>query len=246
MNPSEHPQEQTQHGLSSGEAQLRPARDGYNELPSAKRRDTLAIALSVAREPMFLLLIASAIVYFILGDVRESLVLSLSVIIIFTITIFQERKTERALDALRDLSSPRALVLRDGQEQRVGGRDRYCVDCFGRCAPGSRERCHGKNVDLYEFGSRPIRLDYRQSLLVQKYFANTALAQRSLSPGHGRCDVIFNGGSLRAVFAQRFPLHVVIFAGAGFCNCRGIRNADFACRHQALLGSIPRTAARFI
>jgi P-type Ca2+ transporter type 2C len=107
MNSSEHQQEQTEHGLSSAQAQMRLARDGYNELPSAIRRDTLAIALSVAREPMFLLLIASAVVYFLLGDVRESLVLSLSVIIIFAITTFQERKTERALDALRDLSSPR-------------------------------------------------------------------------------------------------------------------------------------------
>ncbi|HLN82092.1 MAG TPA: hypothetical protein VK355_00655, partial [Candidatus Binatia bacterium] len=87
---------------------------------------------------MFLLLIASAVVYFVLGDVRESLVLSLSVVIIFAITIFQKRKTERALDPLRDLSSPRALVLRDGQEQRVAGRDRYCVDCLGRCAAGPR------------------------------------------------------------------------------------------------------------
>jgi len=108
MNSSEHQREQTEHGLSSAQAQMRLARDGYNELPSAIRRDTLAIALSVAREPMFLLLIASAVVYFLLGDVRESLVLSLSVIIIFAITTFQERKTERALDALRDLSSPRA------------------------------------------------------------------------------------------------------------------------------------------
>ena len=93
MNSSAHQQEQTEQSLSSGEAQLRLARDGYNELPSAIRRDTLAIALSVAREPMFLLLIASAVVYFVLGDVRESLVLSLSVVIIFAITIFQERKT---------------------------------------------------------------------------------------------------------------------------------------------------------
>jgi Ca2+-transporting ATPase len=128
MNSSERQQDETQHGLSSAEARLRLARDGYNELPSAIRRNTLAIALSVAREPMFLLLIASAVVYFILGDVYESLVLSLSVIIIFTITIFQERKTERALDALRDLSSPRALVIRDGEEQRIAGREVVCDD----------------------------------------------------------------------------------------------------------------------
>ena len=195
---------------------------------------------------MFLLLIASAVVYFVLGDVRESLVLSLSVVIIFAITIFQKRKTERALDPLRDLSSPRALVLRDGQEQRVAGRDRYCVDCLGRFAPGPRERCHGKNVDLCEFGSRPIRLDYRQSLLVAKSLANTALEQYGVLLRDGGCERLFGRGALRAVFAQRFSLRVVIFAGAGFCNGRGIRNADFARRHQALLGSIPKAAANFI
>lgn len=91
---------------------------------------------------MFLLLIASAVVYFVLGDVRESLVLSLSMVIIFAITIFQKRKTERALDALRDLSSPRALVLRD-ESRRTRCRDGTVsvLIVLGRCAPGPRERC---------------------------------------------------------------------------------------------------------
>ena len=74
MSACEHPQEHSERGLSSAEAQMRLARDGHNEIPSAIRRNTLAIALSVAREPIFLLLIASAVVYFLLGDVRELLV----------------------------------------------------------------------------------------------------------------------------------------------------------------------------
>src|SRR5215467_6268626 len=110
-------------GLSSAEAQARLEQDGYNELPSTTRRTTLAIAFGVAREPMFLLLIASALIYLILGDVREALVLSASVLVILGITIFQERKTERALDALRDLSSPRALVVRDSEQKRIAGRE---------------------------------------------------------------------------------------------------------------------------
>ena len=115
-------------GLSSEDVRERLARDGYNELPSAARHGTLAIALSVAREPMFSLLIVSAIIYLILGDIREALILSLSLIVIFSITIFQERKTERALEALRDLSSPRALVIRDGEEKRIAGREVVCDD----------------------------------------------------------------------------------------------------------------------
>jgi Ca2+-transporting ATPase len=110
-------------GLSSAEAQQRLAQEGYNELPSESRRSTLAITLSVAREPMFLLLIVSVTIYLALGDLREALILSLSLFVIFGITIFQERKTERALEALRALSSPRALVIRDGTERRIAGRE---------------------------------------------------------------------------------------------------------------------------
>ncbi|HWH75865.1 MAG TPA: HAD-IC family P-type ATPase, partial [Candidatus Binatus sp.] len=113
----------TASGLSSDEACQRFAQDGPNELPSESQRGTLAIALSVAREPMFLLLLVSAIIYLTLGDVREAIILSASVLVIFAITILQERKTERALDALRDLSSPRALVIRDGKEIRIAGRE---------------------------------------------------------------------------------------------------------------------------
>jgi P-type Ca2+ transporter type 2C len=110
-------------GLSFEEAQARLKQDGYNEIPSATRRNTLDIALGIAREPMFLLLIVASAIYLALGDIREALILSVSVFVIMGITIFQERKTERALDALRDLSSPRALVVRDGEQKRIAGRE---------------------------------------------------------------------------------------------------------------------------
>jgi P-type Ca2+ transporter type 2C len=113
----------THNGLTSSEARARLAADGYNEIPSTRQRSTLATALGVVQEPMFLLLIAGATIYLALGDLREALILALSLCVILGITIFQERKTERALDALRDLSSPRALVIRDGEEQRITGRE---------------------------------------------------------------------------------------------------------------------------
>ncbi len=110
-------------GLSSVEAARRLAIEGPNTLPGAARRSALAIALEVVREPMFLLLVAGATIYFFLGDVHEALVLLASVLVVMTITVTQERKSERALEALRDLSSPRALVIRDGAPQRVAGAD---------------------------------------------------------------------------------------------------------------------------
>ena len=108
-------------GLSAAEAARLLAAEGPNTLPAAGRRGSLAIAAEVLREPMFLLLIAGAAVYFFLGDVREALVLLASVLVVMALTVAQERKSERALEALRDLSSPRALVVRDGVARRVAG-----------------------------------------------------------------------------------------------------------------------------
>lgn len=110
-------------GLSEQEVVRRLQRDGYNELPASKQRSIFRIALDVIREPMFLLLVACGALYLLLGDIQEALMLLCFVGIVMGITLFQERKTERALEALRDISSPRALVIRDGQEKRIAGRD---------------------------------------------------------------------------------------------------------------------------
>ena len=110
-------------GLTEAEATARLKADGYNELPSAKPRSLLAIAWGVVREPMFLLLVACSVIYLILGDREEALMLLGFVLVVMGITLYQERKTERALEALRDLSSPRALVVRDHEEQRIAGRE---------------------------------------------------------------------------------------------------------------------------
>ncbi len=110
-------------GLSGAEARQRLLVDGYNELPAAKSRSGLAIVLEVIQEPMFLLLIACGSLYLLLGDIQEALMLLGFVFLVIGITVFQEQKTERALEALRDLSSPRALVLRDGSQIRIPGRE---------------------------------------------------------------------------------------------------------------------------
>ncbi|MFZ9694500.1 MAG: cation-transporting P-type ATPase [Chitinophagaceae bacterium] len=86
---------------------------GNNELPTAKEKSLVRIALEVVKKPMFLLLIGSGSLYMILGEFQEGLVLSLAVILIIFITFYQYQKTTRALEALRGLASPRALVIRD-------------------------------------------------------------------------------------------------------------------------------------
>ncbi|MCL4315290.1 MAG: cation-translocating P-type ATPase [Gammaproteobacteria bacterium] len=110
-------------GLTAQQAAARLAQEGYNELTPPPRRNLFTTAIEVLREPMLLLLLAGGVVYFILGSQREALLLVASALAIIGITLYQSHKTERVLSALRDLSSPRALVLRDGQARRIAGRE---------------------------------------------------------------------------------------------------------------------------
>jgi Ca2+-transporting ATPase len=110
-------------GLTTEEANIRLASDGPNALPEGKRRTPFAVLLGVASEPMFLLLMVSSALYFALGSVHEALTLCASFVVILVIAAVQEGRTEHALDALRDLSSPRARVLRDGRVRTLPARD---------------------------------------------------------------------------------------------------------------------------
>jgi len=110
-------------GLSSDEAAERLRRDGPNELPRDDGNALLGIVRDVLKEPMFQLLLGAGAVYLVLGDLGEALLLLGFACASIVITILQETRTERALAALRDLSSPRALVIRDGRPQRIAGRD---------------------------------------------------------------------------------------------------------------------------
>jgi len=114
---------QTLQGLSGADATERLQKEGYNELPAGRKRSVFSIAFEIVREPMFLLLVACGLIYLLLGDIREALMLLSFVIVVMMITFYQERRSERALEALRDLSSPRALVIRDGKQRRIAGRE---------------------------------------------------------------------------------------------------------------------------
>ena len=110
-------------GLTRGEAARRLIAEGYNDLPAAQAPGVARAILSLLAEPMFLLLCAAVGLYVLLGNVREALVLASSLVVVVTITVLQERRSERALAALRELSSPRAAVMRDGELQRIAGRE---------------------------------------------------------------------------------------------------------------------------
>nr|WP_256515630.1 cation-translocating P-type ATPase [Alsobacter ponti] len=109
--------------MSEAEAARRLRRDGFNELPRGGARTTLRIAADVLREPMLALLFCGAAAYLLLGDLGEAVLMAALAVVSVGITVVQEARTERVLEALRDLTSPRALVVRDGVRTRIAGRE---------------------------------------------------------------------------------------------------------------------------
>ena len=108
-------------GLTSALATEKIASEGLNMLPSSKPKSFFSIALGVVKEPMFILLVACGSLYLVLGDLKEGIMLLCFVFVIMGIEFFQQKKTEKALDALKDMAIPRALVIRDGVETRIAG-----------------------------------------------------------------------------------------------------------------------------
>jgi Ca2+-transporting ATPase len=116
-------------GLAEAEARARLEAEGYNELPTSERRSSLRIILEVMREPMMALLLAGGLIYLAIGDAEGAVVLLAFATLSVVITIVQESRTER-----RDLTSPRALVIRDGTRNRIARRevargDLVCTRC---------------------------------------------------------------------------------------------------------------------
>ncbi len=110
-------------GLSQSEADQRLQQHGPNAFETEPPRTWMRRLLDMAREPMFMLLVAAALLYIVLGDLVEGLTLSLFVLAVLGLTFWQEGRAESALQALRGLTQPQARVLRDGQVQRIPARD---------------------------------------------------------------------------------------------------------------------------
>ena len=110
-------------GLTSAEAKRLQQKYGKNELTPQKKESFFKKVLHIICEPMFLLLIVAAIIYFILGEPRDGAIMLIFVIGIISIDVIQEWKTDKTLNALKDLSAPHVTVIRDGKETVIASTD---------------------------------------------------------------------------------------------------------------------------
>jgi P-type Ca2+ transporter type 2C len=181
----------SENGLSQSEAAVRFAADGPNELPRERRRSALHIMLEVLREPMLALLLLGGITYLLLGSLVEALILlgfaSFSVVV----TIVQEVRTENVLGALRDLSAPRALVIREGARVSIAGRDIVSGDIL-ILEPGDRIAADAILIEAIDLQTDESLLT-GESLPVGKIAGNSETPDKAHRPGGEGQPYIYSG-----------------------------------------------------
>lgn len=178
-------------GLDLQEAARRLAAEGPNELPRGDLRSPFRIVLEVLREPMLALLLGGGAIYFVLGDVREAAILFAFAVMSVTITVVQEVRTERVLEALRDLTSPRALVVRGGSRRRIAGREVVRGDIVV-LSEGDRVPADGRLVEATDLQTDESLLT-GESVPVRKRAHGTGEAAGTPRPGGEDLAHVFSG-----------------------------------------------------
>ncbi|MBV8502316.1 MAG: HAD-IC family P-type ATPase [Paucibacter sp.] len=194
-------------GLSTAEALVRRGDAGYNDIEDGERRALGRTLRSVAMEPMFLLLVIAAAIYAVIGDIREGLLLAFFALVTVGLAVFQERRSERALDALRMLAAPQVRVVRDGKVLVIPARELVPGDLF-LLAEGDRvaadavlRDAEGVTVDesLLSGESVPVRKVAHGGDAVPAHArpggddAPFVYASTLVVSGHGACEVLAIG-----------------------------------------------------
>lgn len=178
-------------GLAHALVLRRQEEEGFNELPTSRPKNLLNFLLEIAREPMVFLLIGCGAIYLILGDRQEAFMLLGFLFLIIGITIYQERKAESAIEALRGLSSPRALVLRDGERKRIPGRE-VVRDDIVFISEGDRVSADGILVSGLYVGADEALLT-GESVPIDKNSGDLLYAGSSIVKGQGTIRVTATG-----------------------------------------------------
>jgi P-type Ca2+ transporter type 2C len=201
-------------GLTVAIAEFRLKQEGYNELPKPDQRGFLRILVEVLRQPMFALLIGGGVVYLLLGSRTEAVLLLLFAGLSVTITIVQESRSERVLEALRNLASPRALVIRDGKKILISGREVVRDDLIV-LSEGDRVAADATLISAHD-----LLLD--ESLLTGEAVPVRKLAQNAIVNKQDQAAVPKPGGDdLPYIFAGTL---VVRGTGHALVHATGIRS----------------------
>jgi len=192
-------------GLSAQEASARLQRDGPNALPAPSRDGIWDTAKEVIREPMFAMLIMGAALYLALGETGDGMLLLAAVVMVISLTLYHQRRTDRALEALAELSTPKTRVLREGREQKIPSHEVVVGDLVivaeGERVPADAilRRSTHLAVDESLLTGESLPVTKRPSLEVVRLASSGTHEEHALysgtlvTAGHGVCEVARTG-----------------------------------------------------
>jgi Ca2+-transporting ATPase len=178
-------------GLTDAEVLERRSADGFNELPRPDQRTVWKIIIELIRDPMLGLLLGASVIYLVLGDLKDALILLIFAAMSVAITVVQEKRTERVLEALRDLTSPRALVIRNGERVRIPGRE-VVRDDIVLLGEGDRVPADALLMEATELMTDESLLT-GESVPVRKVAAEQPNFATVISPGGDDLAIVFSG-----------------------------------------------------
>lgn len=174
-------------GLSMEEVKRLQDHYGKNELVPEKKATFFSKALQVLKEPMFLLLFGTALIYFLLGEARDGLIMIGFVVFMSGINLFQEWRTDRTLQALKDLSSPQIRVIRNSELDTIDSRDLTPGDLV-LLEEGDKIPADGRVLELFDLAVDESSLTGESEVVWKK-----AVLTDAEKESHWRKDICYAG-----------------------------------------------------
>lgn len=117
-------------GLSYDEVVASRKKCGFNSLEHQQKNHLLISIIEMVKEPMFLLLFVAAIIYYITGDYGDGIFMTMAILLVAAISLFQEARSRNAIDALKKLSQPKSKVIRNGKIIEIPSEEIVIGDCI--------------------------------------------------------------------------------------------------------------------
>jgi Ca2+-transporting ATPase len=141
-------------GLSGEEAKARLSKYGYNKLKGKKKKSILTLFLSQLKDMLIYVLLAAAVITLLIGEIADSVIIMLVIILNAVIGVIQESKAEKAVEALQKMTTPKSVVRRDGVIQEINSEEVVPGDIVildaGRFVPADLRLIESANLQIEE------------------------------------------------------------------------------------------------
>jgi Ca2+-transporting ATPase len=216
MIPTNH----TLFGLTKNEVEQSRIKNGINSLEHQKKSNLFSSIIEMVKEPMFLLLLTATCIYFITGEISNGIFMFFAILLVSTISLYQESKSRNAIEALHKLTQPKSKVIREGELQEIPSQEIVIGD-YIQCEEGTFIPADGIIIQSNDFSINESILT-GESLAVfknEKTDTKAVFQGTIVASGLAICEVnaIGNqtqlgkiGKSLESITEEKTPLQIQI------------------------------------